>query len=217
MLFRSAVVTGIAWFGLFSTTSIVWTAIAGATLAALFVHAVGSLGRGGATPLKLALAGAATSAALTSFLTAVALPRGDIAGSVQSWQIGGVGGAGYDSIRQVLPFLAVGVAVSVLSARSLDSLALGDELAAGLGERVALARGVAAAGAVLLWPPPPSPGRSGSWGSSSRTCAGCWWASTTGGCCPSPPCPAPACSPPPTCWVASWPARASSTSASSPR
>ncbi|MDP5182596.1 iron ABC transporter permease [Blastococcus sp. BMG 814] len=145
-----AVVAGIAWFGLFSATSIIWVAIAGAALAAVFVYAVGSLGRGGPTPLKLALAGAATAAALTSFVTAVALPRGDIAESVQSWEIGGVGGATFTAIGTVLPFLAVGFAVSLLSARSLNSLALGDELAAGLGERVALARGVAALGSVLL-------------------------------------------------------------------
>jgi len=145
-----AVVAGLAWFGLFSSTSIIWTAIAGAAGAAVFVYAVGSLGRGGPTPLKVALAGAATSAALTSFITAVALPRGDIAESVQSWEIGGVGGATLDRIGTVLPFLAVGFAVSLLSARSLNSLALGDELAAGLGERVALARGVAALGSVLL-------------------------------------------------------------------
>jgi iron complex transport system permease protein len=145
-----AVVVGIAWFGLFSATSFVWTAIIGAAVTAVFVYAVGSLGRGGATPLKLALAGTATSAALASFITAVALPRGDISGNVRSWQIGGVGGATFDRIGHVVPFLAVGFAVSLLSARSLDSLALGDELAAGLGERVAVARGVAATGAVLL-------------------------------------------------------------------
>ncbi|WP_456598639.1 FecCD family ABC transporter permease [Blastococcus sp. SYSU DS0616] len=145
-----AVVVGLAWFGLFSETAIVWTAIAGAGAAALFVYAVGSLGRGGPTPLKLALAGAATAAALTSFVTAIALPRGDIAESVQSWEIGGVGGATFDRIGTVLPFLLVGLAVSLLSARSLNSLVLGDDLAAGLGERVALARGVAALGSVLL-------------------------------------------------------------------
>ncbi len=145
-----AVVTGLAFFGLFRATSIIVTAIAGAALAAVFVYAVGSLGRGGPTPLKLALAGAATAAALTSFITAIALPRGDIAASVQSWQVGGVGGATGATITPVLPFLAVGLAISLLSARSLNSLALGDELAAGLGERVAVARGMAAAGSVLL-------------------------------------------------------------------
>jgi iron complex transport system permease protein len=145
-----AVVTAIAWFGLSSATGYIWTAIGGAAVAAVFVHTVGSLGRGGATPLKLALAGAATSAALASVITAVTLPRGDISASVRSWQIGGVGGASFATIEQVLPVLAVGGVISLLTARSLDTLALGDELAAGLGERVALARGVAALGAVLL-------------------------------------------------------------------
>jgi iron complex transport system permease protein len=145
-----AVVAGLAWFGLFSATSILWTAIAGAAVAAVFVYAVGSLGRGGATPLKLALAGAATSAALASFITAVALPRGDIAASIRSWQVGGVGGATFATIGPAVPFLVAGFAISLLSARGLNSLALGDELAAGLGERVAVARGVAACGSVLL-------------------------------------------------------------------
>ncbi|ROS61407.1 iron complex transport system permease protein [Frigoribacterium sp. PhB160] len=145
-----AVVAGLAFFGLSASTSIVWVAIAGAGGTALFVYAVGSLGRGGATPLKLALAGAATSAALASFITAVALPRGDIAANIRSWQIGGVGGGTFASLGQVLPFLAVGLVVCLLSAKALNSLALGDELAAGLGERVAVARGAAALGAVVL-------------------------------------------------------------------
>jgi len=145
-----AVVIGLAYFGLSSATSFIWVAIAGAAVAALFVYTVGSLGRGGATPLKLALAGAATSAALASFVTAVVLPRNDIAGGVRSWQIGGVGGASFDSTLQVLPFLLVGFAICFLSSRGLNSLALGDDLAAGLGERVAIARGAASLGAVVL-------------------------------------------------------------------
>ncbi|GAB3698896.1 FecCD family ABC transporter permease [Nocardiopsis oceani] len=145
-----AVVTGMAFFGLTTATGYIWAAITGAGATALFVYVIGSLGRGGATPLKLALAGAATSAALASFVTAVVLPRNDIAGGVRSWQIGGVGGGTYDSISHVLPFLAVGFAVCLFSARGLNLLALGDDLAAGLGERVALARAAASVGAVVL-------------------------------------------------------------------
>lgn len=145
-----AVAIGIAWFGMWSYSSFIWTAIFGGAVAAVFVYAVGSMGRGGATPLKLALAGAATSAALVSFISAVVLPRADIAGNVRSWQIGGVGGATYAAIEHMLPFLAVGTAICLVSARALNSLALGDELAAGLGERVALARGVSSLGAVML-------------------------------------------------------------------
>lgn len=145
-----AVVTGMAYFGLSTATGYIWVAIGGAAATAVFVFLVGSLGRGGPTPLKLALAGAATSAALASFITAVVLPRNDIAGGVRSWQIGGVGGGTFASVQQVLPFLIAGFLICLLSARALNSLALGEELAAGLGERVAVARGAAALGAVVL-------------------------------------------------------------------
>ncbi|MBM3605786.1 MAG: iron ABC transporter permease [Alphaproteobacteria bacterium] len=145
-----AVVIGIAWFGMSAASSFIWVAIMGAGVTALFVYAVGSLGRGGATPLKLALAGAATSVAFSSLTLAVVLPRADIAGGVRSWQVGGVGGATYDRIELVVPFLVAGMALSLLSARKLNLLALGDDLAAGLGEKVALARALAALGAILL-------------------------------------------------------------------
>jgi iron complex transport system permease protein len=145
-----AVVIGVVWFDITSAYAFIWTAIAGSAAAAVFVYTIGSLGRGGATPLKLALAGAATSVAFSSLVIAIVLPRNDIAGGIRSWQIGGVGGATFERISPMLPFLLVGFAVSLLSARKLNSLALGDELASGLGERVAVARATAAFGAILL-------------------------------------------------------------------
>ncbi len=145
-----AVVVGIVWFDIATMHAYVFTAIVGAGVSAVFVYVIGSLGRGGATPLKLALAGAATSVAFSSLVIAVVLPRSDLAGGIRSWQIGGVGGADYAGILSVLPFLVVGFGICLLSARKLNSLALGDELAAGLGENVAVARGFAAFGAILL-------------------------------------------------------------------
>ncbi|MEE1942049.1 iron ABC transporter permease [Streptomyces sp. TRM 70361] len=145
-----AVVTAIAHAGLASVSGYIWAAMTGAGLTAAFVYAVGSLGRGGATPLKLALAGAAISAALASLVSAVVLPRNDISGTFRLWQIGGVGGASHAQLGSVVPFLAAGFLICLASARALNSLALGDDLAAGLGERVALVRGGAALGAVVL-------------------------------------------------------------------
>lgn len=145
-----AVVIAIVWFGIASAQAFIIAAIIGAGASAVFVYVVGSLGRGGATPLKLALAGAATSVAFSSLVIAVVLPRSDIAGGIRSWQIGGVGGATFERIETVLPFLVAGFIISLLSARKLNSLALGDELAAGLGENVMAARAVASFGAILL-------------------------------------------------------------------
>ncbi|QCW80436.1 iron ABC transporter permease [Streptomyces sp. S6] len=143
-----AVVTAVAFFGLSSPTGYIWVAIAGAGLSALFVYTVGTLG-GEGHPLKLAL-GAATSAAFASLVSAVILPVTTSPG-FKLWQIGASAVASFGGASgMVAPFLAVGFAICLLSARALNSLALGDELAAGLGERVAVARAVAALGAVLL-------------------------------------------------------------------
>ncbi|MGX5734971.1 FecCD family ABC transporter permease [Bosea thiooxidans] len=145
-----AVVVGVAWFNITSAEAYLWSALFGAGFATLFVYRVGSLGAGGATPLKLTLAGAATSVACASLVIAVVLPRNDIAGGIQSWQIGGVAGATFDRIVPILPVLAAGFVIGLACARKLNSLALGDDLAAGLGENVAVARIVASLAAVFL-------------------------------------------------------------------
>lgn len=144
------VVIGITFFGMTDQYSYIWVAMLGAAVTAVFVYLVGSLGRGGATPLKLALAGAATSIALSSLVSAVILPRIEVMDSFRFWQIGGVGGASFDTIVRVAPFLLVGFLLAVISARGLDSLALGDEMARGLGVHVERTRILAGAGAVLL-------------------------------------------------------------------
>jgi len=145
-----AVVVGIVFLGLSTAVGYIWVAMVGAAVAAVFVYVVGSLGRGGATPLKLALAGAATSVALGSLVSAILLPRAQDMQQFRFWQIGGVGGGTWATIALALPFLAAGLLISWASARALNSLALGDELAAGLGQDVVRARLVAALGGVVL-------------------------------------------------------------------
>lgn len=145
-----AVVIGIAFFGLVNPYATMGLAIAGSAVAAVFVYTVGSLGRGGATPLKLALAGAATAAALGSLVSAVLLPRVDVMETFRFWQIGGVGGATWDRILVVLPVLLIGALVCLITAPGMNSLALGDDLAHGLGENVFRTRVIASGGAVIL-------------------------------------------------------------------
>ncbi len=145
-----AVVVGIAFFGLSNPYSYIGVATVGAAAASAFVYAVGSMGRGGATPLKLALAGAASAAAFSSLVSAILLPRVDILETFRFWQIGGVGGASWDRILVVAPFLGLGALICLLSARGMNSLALGDDMAAGLGVQVGRTRLLAAGGAVIL-------------------------------------------------------------------
>ena len=145
-----AVSAAMAFTGLSRPAPTMAVAVVGAFAAAAFVYAVGSLGRGGATPLKLALSGAATAAALSSLTSAVILPREDVMDRFRFWQIGSVGGAEWSTLAAAAPLLVIGAVIVWLSASGLNALALGDEAAAGLGVPVGRTRLFAVVGAVIL-------------------------------------------------------------------
>lgn len=144
------VVLGMAFLKIGSLHEYIFLALAGAAVTSVFVYSIGSMGHGGPTPIKLALAGAATSAALSSLVSAVILPRTDVMNAYRFWQVGSVGGATWEGIYAVLPFLLIGLILSIIVTPSLDALALGDDLAKGLGVRTGLIRISAAAAGVIL-------------------------------------------------------------------
>jgi iron complex transport system permease protein len=145
-----AMVVAISFLGVSDLAAYLWFAFAGAALAALLVHGVASVGRDGATPVKLVVTGAAVTAALTSCISGVLLTDQDTMESFRHWQVGTVGGRGYDVLLLVLPFLVVGGLLAVAASRALDSLALGDDLASGLGRHPARDRALAGVAVVLL-------------------------------------------------------------------
>lgn len=144
------VVSGIAFFHINTAGEYIWFALAGAAVTAVFVYRIGSMGYGGATPIKLALAGAATSAALSSLVSAVILPRTDVMHAFRFWQVGSVSGATWEGILTVSPFLAAGLIIGILSAPALNALALGDDVATGLGVKTGMVRIAGALAGVLL-------------------------------------------------------------------
>ncbi|MFT4229422.1 MAG: iron chelate uptake ABC transporter family permease subunit [Microbacterium sp.] len=145
-----AVVTGLAFLGVSGTWSYLGLAVAGALATALFVYFVGSVGPGGTTPIKLALAGAATTAALSSLVSAILLPRQAVMEEFRFWQVGDVGRAEWETMAVVAPVLVGGAVIAVLCASALNALALGDDVAIGLGVRVGRLRIIAATAGVLL-------------------------------------------------------------------
>ncbi|WP_022881736.1 FecCD family ABC transporter permease [Gryllotalpicola ginsengisoli] len=145
-----AVIVAITLFGVTSPAGYVWFALAGAAVAAALVYLVGTTGAGGATPVKLALAGAALTAGLTSVVTLVLLSHSDVFQQFRFWQVGSLTGRGLSAVGLAAPFAAVGAALALVGARSLNILGLGDDVARGLGQNVRLARGVCALAVVLL-------------------------------------------------------------------
>ncbi|MEC1177928.1 iron ABC transporter permease [Metasolibacillus meyeri] len=144
------VVCGIAFLNISSANQYIWLAIAGAMITAIFVFGIGSMGASGATPLKLVLAGAATSAILSSLVVAVMIPRTNVMDQFRFWQVGSVGAGNWDAIQLFIPFIVVGILIALFTAPALNALALGDEVATGLGVRTGTLRMFAALGGVLL-------------------------------------------------------------------
>ncbi|MDJ0338069.1 iron chelate uptake ABC transporter family permease subunit [Cryobacterium sp. PH31-O1] len=144
------VVAGIAWFGVTSSLGYVWFAFAGAAVAATIVYLIGSLGREGATPVKLALAGTALTAAFTSLITIVLLADTEAFDRYRFWAAGSLVARGLDAALPLAPFILVGAILAIVAARMLNALALGDDLARGLGQNLVIARIVCAVAIVLL-------------------------------------------------------------------
>jgi len=141
---------GIVLFGVTSNSTMVWFGFAGAALATGVVYGVASLGRAGATPVKLALSGAAVSAALISVLTAFLLTQQQAFDRFRFWQVGSLSGRTMDIVSQVLPFIAVGAVIALGCGRVLNGLALGDDVARGLGMNVTLGRSICAVAVIVL-------------------------------------------------------------------
>ncbi|MFF1894424.1 FecCD family ABC transporter permease [Streptomyces sp. NPDC058228] len=144
------VVLAIAYAGIHTLTGYVWFAFAGAAVASVAVYAIASRGRGGATPVKLALGGAAINALLVSVTMAVLTTKASALDEFRFWQVGSIAGREAEVAQQIWPFLLVGTVLVLSVARGLDALALGEDVAKGLGQKVATVRIVGGVGATVL-------------------------------------------------------------------
>ena len=145
-----AVVIGIRFLGLSSVTGYVVAALVGTIAVAVLVQSLTLMAPRASAPVSMALAGAAVMALAQSLIGAVVVTDRGALDSFRFWQVGSVAGRDATQVLDIAPFLLVGVVLALTSGPTLDAVALGDELARGLGQNVMLHRGLAAAGAVLL-------------------------------------------------------------------
>jgi ABC-type Fe3+-siderophore transport system permease subunit len=145
-----AVVLAIAWFGIGTPSGYVWFAFAGALVGTVLVYVIGSAGRGGPTPVTLALAGAALSALLYALVRAVLVSDQQTLDSFRFWVVGALAGRGADVAWQVAPFIAIGLVLAIANAPALNLLGLGEDVARGLGQSIWPARVVGLTAITLL-------------------------------------------------------------------
>jgi iron-siderophore transport system permease protein len=146
----AAVVVAIGFLGLSSPAAYVWFAFAGAAAAGVLVYALGSGGRSGATPVRLALAGTAIAAALTSFVHGITLTNRDVFNEYRFWDVGSLAGRDFDILARVGPFLLLGLLIAFALARPLNAIALGDDVGRGLGAHLGRTRALGAVATTLL-------------------------------------------------------------------
>lgn len=144
----AAVVTAITFFGVTSLNGYVWFAFFGAAAVGALVWFLG--GSRGATPVRLALAGTAISAALYGYLQAVMIMDGAALARMRFWTVGSLSSATAETIRQVLPFLVVGALLAFVLARPLNAVTMGDDTAKALGADLNRTRALSMLAATVL-------------------------------------------------------------------
>ncbi|MFD4124347.1 FecCD family ABC transporter permease [Streptomyces globisporus] len=136
--FAIVIAAGVAGIG--SLFGYIWFAFAGAMAAGVVVYLLGRMGRSGSTPVKLALAGVAVTAVLSSLTSAVVLTDPAALDRFRFWSAGSLADQDASTVLRILPFLGLGALLALASAPALNSLALGDDVAASLGRKLGLVR-----------------------------------------------------------------------------
>lgn len=145
-----AVVLGVIVLGLQNLYAYVWFAFVGAAVASTVVFLLGGVGGRAATPVTLALAGAAVSAFINGVIAAVVLRNQGGMETYRFWQVGSIAARDYQVALQVLPFLVVGLVLAVIGTASLNTLALGEDVATSLGLNVPRTRALGILAITLL-------------------------------------------------------------------
>ena len=124
-------------------------AFGGALVVAALLY--GLAWRGRSSPMRLVLVGVGIGAVATA-LTTTMIVFGEIndVSKALIWLTGSVYGRTWGHVWSLLPWLAVFAPLAFFSGRHLNALGLGDEVAAGLGVRVEIERGLLLLASVAL-------------------------------------------------------------------
>lgn len=106
----------------------------GAGCAASVVYVLGSIGIGGATPMKLTLSGAIFTAFLSAITTTILIFDEETLDQIRFWSAGSLAGRSNELLMNTTPYIVVGLLISVLLGKHITTLSLGDDVAKGLGQ-----------------------------------------------------------------------------------
>lgn len=135
-----AVCLGIATFGVTTLDGQVWLALLGALVTSAAVFVLGGTRSGSTTPVTLALTGAAVTAFLTALTSALVLLESSTLDNFRFWTVGSLAGRDLAVLQDVSPFLVLGLLCAIIGIPGMNALALGEDVARSLGQRIGLVR-----------------------------------------------------------------------------
>ncbi len=145
-----AVVVGVYVLGSPPLLAYGFLAISGAGIAAIVVYTLGSLGRGGMTPVKLTLAGVIFATFTSAFTTAILILDQNTFDQIRFWTVGSLAGRDWELIYWLLPFITVGFIGSLFMSRQITTISLGEDIAKGLGQNTVQVKIIATIMVILL-------------------------------------------------------------------
>lgn len=107
----------------------------GAAVGAIMVFGIGMMKKGGLSPLRIVLAGAAVSAFLIAISEGVGIYF-KISQDVSMWTAGGVIGTSWSQLQIIVPVISISILIALLFAKQLTILSLSEEVAVGLGQKI---------------------------------------------------------------------------------
>ncbi|OLO76729.1 FecCD family ABC transporter permease [Actinomyces oris] len=143
------IVLGTAVLGVLPVPDQLALAAGGALVATALVQVIGMIGASSSSPVRLVLIGVAFSAFAGAVIRGVVLTMPNLFRTFIDWEVGSL-------TRTDIPLLPVaalvvaGTGAAIQLAGALDNIALGDDVAAALGTRVALVRSLSLVVVTLL-------------------------------------------------------------------
>ena len=117
-------------------------AFVGAGLAAVVVYAIGARGAAAGAPVRLALAGVALAALLSSVTYAILLVNDSTLDQYRLWVAGSLTGRQAEDLTALIPIVLIAIAAALVASRQLEAVALGEDAARALGVRIGAIRTV---------------------------------------------------------------------------
>ena len=135
-----AIVTAIYVADIVTPEGYVWFAFFGAAGASILVYLIAQFGSGGATPVKLALAGVVVTALLGGWTTSLLILDLETLDEARFWLAGSIASRGTDEIIVLFPVIILGLIIGLALGRQINILSLGEDIALSLGQRIGLVR-----------------------------------------------------------------------------